>query len=92
MKHASEITQSMEHAAHGEMHKSQPPRKAESRTVAGKRTGTNAPGGAISPDERQRMIATAAYYRAELRGFAPGCEVEDWCAAEAEIDQRLRHD
>ena len=28
----------------------------------------------------------AAYYRAERRGFAPGHEVEDWLAAEAEID------
>ena len=37
-------------------------------------------------DERRRRIAMAAYYRAERRGFAPGHEVEDWLAAEAEID------
>lgn len=36
---------------------------------------------------RDRMIATAAYYRAERRGFAPGAELEDWLAAEAEIDR-----
>jgi hypothetical protein len=35
------------------------------------------------------MIATAAYYRAERRGFAPGGEVEDWLAAEREIDESL---
>jgi hypothetical protein len=31
------------------------------------------------------MIAEAAYYRAEQRGFAPGGEFEDWLAAEAEV-------
>lgn len=35
------------------------------------------------------MIARAAYYRAERRGFAPGEEVGDWLAAEAEIDRAL---
>lgn len=39
---------------------------------------------------RERMIAVAAFYRAERRGFAPGCELEDWLAAEAEIDAQLR--
>jgi hypothetical protein len=37
------------------------------------------------PEDVQR-IAIAAYYRAERRGFAPGNEVEDWLAAEAEIN------
>jgi sterol desaturase/sphingolipid hydroxylase (fatty acid hydroxylase superfamily) len=35
--------------------------------------------------EIYRMIAEAAYYRAERRGFAPGFELEDWLAAEREI-------
>jgi Protein of unknown function (DUF2934) len=43
-----------------------------------------------SPEELQRMIAEAAYYRAEKRGFTPGLEAEDWCAAEAEILSRAR--
>jgi hypothetical protein len=30
-------------------------------------------------------VATAAYYRAEARGFAPGRELEDWLEAEAQI-------
>lgn len=34
---------------------------------------------------RDGMIAMAAYYRAERRGFAPGHDLEDWFAAEAEI-------
>ena len=34
-------------------------------------------------------IAKAAYFHAERRGFAPGHELEDWLAAENEVDQRL---
>ncbi len=43
----------------------------------------------ISMEERWRMIATAAYYKAEARQFSPGHETEDWLAAEAEIDALL---
>jgi hypothetical protein len=43
-----------------------------------------------SPDERRRMIAEAAYYRAQRRGFAPGGELEDWVHAEAEIDRLIQ--
>jgi hypothetical protein len=35
------------------------------------------------------MIATAAYFRAEQRNFSPGCELEDWLAAEQEVDAKL---
>ena len=35
-----------------------------------------------------RPIATAAYYRAERRGFSPGRELEDWLEAEREISSR----
>jgi hypothetical protein len=35
---------------------------------------------------RDALIATAAYYRAENRGFLPGFEIEDWLAAEREVD------
>ena len=35
--------------------------------------------------EREEMVRTAAYFRAERRGFAPGYEWEDWLAAEAEV-------
>ncbi|HEY4214532.1 MAG TPA: DUF2934 domain-containing protein [Steroidobacteraceae bacterium] len=44
----------------------------------------------ISEDARRGMIAEAAYLRAERRGFMPGDEVEDWLAAEAEVDALLR--
>jgi hypothetical protein len=35
--------------------------------------------------DSQSRIATAAYFRAEKRGFEPGHELDDWLAAEAEI-------
>ncbi len=43
----------------------------------------------VTPEKRWQMIATAAYYRAARRDFAPGHELEDWIAAEAEIGQLL---
>ncbi len=42
-----------------------------------------------SPEERHHLISTAAYFRAERRGFQPGSELEDWLQAEAEIDRRF---
>ena len=41
------------------------------------------------PEQRAALIAEAAYFRAEKRGFLPGHETEDWLAAEAEVDARL---
>lgn len=39
---------------------------------------------------RRRMIAEAAYLRAQRRGFERGDPVADWLEAEQEVDQRLR--
>ncbi len=36
--------------------------------------------------DRHEMIAMAAYYRAQKRGFNNGDEIQDWLEAEAEID------
>lgn len=44
---------------------------------------------AIAGEDRYRLIAEAAYYRAEQRGFAPGCELDDWLAAEIEVEALL---
>jgi hypothetical protein len=43
----------------------------------------------VGPEHRAALIAEAAFFRAEKRGFAPGSEVEDWLAAEAEVDATL---
>jgi hypothetical protein len=44
----------------------------------------------VTNSQRQQMIAEAAYFRAERRGFNGGDTVRDWCEAEAEIDAELR--
>lgn len=44
---------------------------------------------AVAAETRREMIARAAYFRAERRGFAPGSDQEDWLAAEKEVDALL---
>ena len=43
----------------------------------------------ISQQERQRMIAEAAYYNAEHRGFQRGDPEQDWFLAEGQIERQL---
>ncbi|MDH3986023.1 MAG: DUF2934 domain-containing protein [Gammaproteobacteria bacterium] len=43
----------------------------------------------ISPEERWKMIAVAAYHKAEKRGFAAGGDVQDWDEAEKEVDKLI---
>ncbi|MEX0960889.1 MAG: DUF2934 domain-containing protein [Burkholderiales bacterium] len=38
------------------------------------------------------LVATAAYLRAEARGFVGGSPEDDWFAAEAELRETLRSD
>jgi len=49
----------------------------------------NNPGQLVSTEERQRLIAEAAYYRAQQRGFSGGDPLDDWLAAERQINQAL---
>ena len=44
---------------------------------------------AVDPEARKLMIAEAAYYCAEKRGFASGHDLEDWLEAESQIDRML---
>lgn len=46
----------------------------------------------IAGEDRRRLIAEAAYFRAEQRGFVSGRELEDWLAAEIEVDALLGDD
>lgn len=43
----------------------------------------------ITPEERWKMVAVAAYHRAEKRNFEPGNELYDWTESEKEIDKLL---
>ncbi len=45
--------------------------------------------GTMPPEARWRMIAEAAYLRAEKRGWVGGDPVEDWLHAEHEVDALL---
>jgi len=69
--------------------------KATSESTPNKRTGnkfansqatTDGGSSAQGVDRSQldEMIAVAAYFRAEQRGFAPGDDLDDWFQAEAE--------
>lgn len=66
---------------------------ASSRAV--RKSTRAAPAGSTAPmvdaDVRRAMVAQAAYFRAERRGFAPGGDLEDWIAAEREIERMLGH-
>jgi hypothetical protein len=65
------------------------PRKQASQPVAEMpRTEVQYPA-FVDPQQRASLIATAAYLRAQNRGFQPGHELEDWLAAEAEVDAHL---
>jgi hypothetical protein len=44
----------------------------------------------VSHEERWRMVAEAAYYIAQRRGFVGGDANADWLAAEAEVDVKLK--
>ena len=63
------------------------PRKASVVVSAGAPTFSQF----VGPEQRAGLIAEAAFFRAEKRGFAPGHEVEDWLAAESEVDSKLMH-
>ena len=46
-------------------------------------------GSALKPEERHRMVAEAAYYKAQKRGFRGGNPEADWVEAEAEVESSL---
>jgi len=43
--------------------------------------------GAFSLEQREAMIRDAAYYHYARRGYVHGHDLEDWLAAEAEIER-----
>lgn len=45
----------------------------------------------VTPEEHRRMIAEAAYGKAEQRGFVPGYEEQDWREAEQEVATLIEH-
>ena len=64
-------------------------KRGSRKTTAATAELTPALPGFVDPERRMALIAEAAYFRAERRGFAPGGERSDWLAAEAEVDAKL---
>lgn len=75
--------------------KSAKPRAAagvtESKPSSGARPNGSVGGSPVpmTSEARQAMIAEAAYYIAEQRGFGDGHDLEDWLLAEKQIDAAL---
>lgn len=71
-------------------------RKTKAKTSARKAPAKKtAPAGMLLPvshEERWRMVAEAAYYIAQRRGFVGGDALADWVAAEAEVDAKLKQE
>ena len=44
----------------------------------------------VTPEQRYRMVAEAAYHHAERRGFVGGDPLNDWLLAEQEVDKLLK--
>lgn len=61
---------------------------APKAAAAAKRSSAGATKTSFTPEERYRMIAEAAYYRAERHGFM-GDPVRDWIEAEHDIEMIL---
>ena len=62
----------------------------QGKTRAGSRTRRKAT--ADPAAECRRMIAEAAYHRAQEGNFHPGNELDDWLQAERDVDARIDHD
>jgi hypothetical protein len=67
-------------------------RKRPSVAAGSKHGKTEDPRNEFSHEEWRDMVATAAYYRAEARGFDDGSADEDWYEAEAELRERFSAD
>lgn len=64
-------------------------RLAGSKTKADNTPEAKADATPVEPADRYQLIAEAAYFIAQRRGFAPGSELEDWIQAEAEVARRF---
>lgn len=63
--------------------------KRASVAVGSKHGTSEDPRNEFNDDEWRDMVATAAYYRAEARGFDGDSAEDDWYEAEAELRERF---
>ncbi|MGH8721290.1 MAG: DUF2934 domain-containing protein [Burkholderiales bacterium] len=72
-------------------------RSTTTKAAARKKAPANKPAPAgmllpVSHEERWRMVAEAAYYIAQRRGFVGGDPTADWAQAEAEVEAKLKQE
>jgi hypothetical protein len=61
-----------------------------SRNIANPPVAVSSRGSLLIPASlRHDMIRDAAYFRAQARGFVPGKEIEDWLAAEQDVEELI---
>lgn len=60
-----------------------------SKPKAAPKASAEKPSPPMSHEELQRLVAEAAYFRAQRRGFEPGYELQDWVEAEAEVKRLI---
>lgn len=63
--------------------------KVQTRPDPASKPNAHGAAGSVSAEKRRIMIAEAAYYMSERRGFEAGREVEDWLLAERQVDAEL---
>jgi len=83
MHRGRRIARSAQHASRS---KTKPTPKRVVGTIHQKSTD---PRTEFKDEEWREMVATAAYYRAEARGFDEGSPEDDWYEAEAELREQL---
>jgi hypothetical protein len=65
-------------------------RNDPSRNIAYPPAAVSSRGSPLIPASlRHDMIRDAAYFRAQARGFVPGKEIEDWLAAEQDVEELI---
>jgi Protein of unknown function (DUF2934) len=64
-------------------------RKKPARATASTHGTVSDPKSEFSNEEWYDMVATAAYYRSESRGFEGGSPEDDWFEAEAELREQM---
>ena len=69
--------------------KPKPAPKAAAPQPPVRKASAQKPSPSVSGEELQRLVAEAAYYRAQRRGFEPGYELQDWVEAEAEVKRLI---
>src|SRR5512139_3393547 len=61
-------------------------REGRSRPSSSRMEDEDMAGKTPIPVEREAMIREAAYFHYAQRGYAPGHDLDDWLAAEAELE------